>query len=65
MNGKVQAGEVLGEAEPAARFFSLDLARALGLPAKEAVRHLITAKTRLTEELRLHDAATKARGKAE
>ena len=40
MNEKVQAGDVLGEAEPAARFFSLDLARALGLPAKEAVRHL-------------------------
>jgi len=32
---------------------------------EEAVRHLITAKTRLTEELRLHDAAAKARGREE
>src|SRR3990172_9222384 len=40
MNEKVQAGDVLAEAEPAARFYSLDLARALGLPAKEAVKHL-------------------------
>jgi hypothetical protein len=40
MNEKVQAGDVLAEAEPAARFFVLDLARGLGLPAKEAARHL-------------------------
>jgi len=40
MNEKVQAGDVLAEAEPAARFYSLDLARALGLPAKEAVKYV-------------------------
>jgi len=32
---------------------------------EEAVRHLITAKSRLTEELRLHDVARRARGKDE
>ncbi len=30
---------------------------------EEAVRHLITAKTRLTEEMRLHDVARRAGGK--
>jgi ATP/maltotriose-dependent transcriptional regulator MalT len=30
---------------------------------EEATRHLITAKTRLTEEMRLHDAARKAEAK--
>jgi len=32
---------------------------------EEAVRHLVTAKTRLSEELRLHDAARRAKGKDE
>jgi hypothetical protein len=40
MNEKVQAGDVLAEAEPAARFYVLDLARGLGLSAKEAARYL-------------------------
>lgn len=40
MNEKVQAGDVLAEAEPAARYYCLDLARALGLPAKDAARLL-------------------------
>src|SRR3972149_6575002 len=40
MNDKVQASDVLAEAEPAARYFTLDLARALGLPPKEAAGHL-------------------------
>ena len=40
MNAKVQAADVLAEAEPAARYFSLDLSRALGLPPKEAAGHL-------------------------
>ena len=31
---------------------------------EEAIRHLITAKTRLSEELRLHDAARRAKEKA-
>jgi hypothetical protein len=38
MNEKVQAGDVLAEAEPASRYYSLDLARALGVSAKEAVK---------------------------
>jgi hypothetical protein len=38
MNEKVQSGDVLAEAEPAARYYSLDLARALGVPTKEAVK---------------------------
>lgn len=40
MNEKVQAADVLAEAEPAARYFSLDLSRALGLPPKEAAGQL-------------------------
>src|SRR3990172_7692813 len=40
MNAKVQAADVLAEAEPAARYFSLDLSRALGLPPKEAAGQL-------------------------
>ena len=40
MNEKVQAGDVLAEAEPAARYYNLDLARALGVPPKEAVKHI-------------------------
>jgi hypothetical protein len=40
MNEKVQAGDVLAEAEPASRYYTLDLSRALGLPAKEAVKHV-------------------------
>jgi len=40
MNERVQAGDVLAEAEPAARYYTLDLARALGVSPKEAVRHL-------------------------
>jgi hypothetical protein len=39
-NEKVQATDVLAEAEPAARYYSLDLSRALALPAKEATRYL-------------------------
>jgi hypothetical protein len=40
MNEKVQAGDVLAEGEPASRYYSLDLARALGVPAREAVKHV-------------------------
>jgi hypothetical protein len=40
MNEKVQAGDVLAEGEPASRYYSLDLSRALGLPAREAVKHV-------------------------
>jgi len=40
MNEKVQAGDVLAEAEPAARYYNLDLARALGVAPKEAVKHV-------------------------
>ena len=40
MNERVQAGDVLAEAEPAARYYNLDLARALGVSAKEAVQHV-------------------------
>jgi len=40
VNEKVQAGDVLAQAEPPARHYLLDLARALGVPEKDAVRHL-------------------------
>jgi hypothetical protein len=40
VNEKVQAGDVLAQAEPPARHYLLDLARALGLTEKEALRHL-------------------------
>src|SRR3990172_7777930 len=40
MNERVQAGDVLADAEPAARYYNLDLARALGVSAKEAVQHV-------------------------
>jgi hypothetical protein len=40
VNEKVQAGDVLAQAEPPARHYLLDLARGLGLPEKEALRHV-------------------------
>lgn len=40
MNEKVQAADVLAEAEPAARYFSLDLSRALGMAPREAMGQL-------------------------
>jgi hypothetical protein len=40
VNEKVQAGDVLAQAEPPARHYLLDMARALGVPEKDASRHL-------------------------
>ncbi|HET7009283.1 MAG TPA: hypothetical protein VFI11_00785 [Anaerolineales bacterium] len=40
VNEKVQAGDVLAQAEPPARHYLLDMARALGVAEKEAARYL-------------------------
>ena len=44
MNERVQAVDVIAEAETAPRHVFLDLARGLGLPAKEALQHLVRQK---------------------
>jgi hypothetical protein len=44
MNERVQAVDVIAEAETAPRHVFLDLARGLGVPAKEAPQHLVRQK---------------------
>jgi hypothetical protein len=44
LNERVQAVDVIAEAETAPRHVFLDLARGLGVPAKEAVQHLVRQK---------------------